>query len=136
MLEFYDNFIDKYIDRSDFELLEMDTDSNYFAFSEDSIEKLIRPEMREEYENYKYNFLHSESKELHPTFQVDGVRFTWAQYDKRKPGLFKVETTKDKRISFCSKMYCALLRRYYFLRLIVKSKHNVLHFGMMIRNYV
>ncbi len=42
-----------FIDRSDFELLEMDTDSNYFAFSEDSIEKLIKPEMREEYENDK-----------------------------------------------------------------------------------
>ena len=48
MLDFYYNFIDKYIDRSDFELLEMDTDSNYFAFSEDSIEKIIKPEMREE----------------------------------------------------------------------------------------
>jgi hypothetical protein len=33
MPNFYYNFIDKYIDRSDFELLEMDTDSNYFAFS-------------------------------------------------------------------------------------------------------
>jgi hypothetical protein len=32
MLEFYYDFIDKYIDRSDFELLEMDTDSKYFAF--------------------------------------------------------------------------------------------------------
>jgi hypothetical protein len=29
MLQFYYNFIDTYIDRSDFELLEMDTDSNY-----------------------------------------------------------------------------------------------------------
>ena len=38
---------------------------------------------------------------------VDGVKFTWAQYDKRKPGLFKVETTKHKMISLCSKMYCA-----------------------------
>ncbi len=74
MLDFYYNFIDKYIDRSDFELLEMDTESNYFAFSEDSIEKLIKPEMKEEYENDRYNFLPSESKELHPTFQVDGVR--------------------------------------------------------------
>ncbi len=54
----------------------------------------------------KYIFLPSESKELHPTFQVDGVRFTWAQYNKRKPGLFKVETMKNKNVS-CSKMYCA-----------------------------
>ncbi len=34
--------------------------------------------MREEYENDKYDFLPSESKELQPTFHLDGVRFTWA----------------------------------------------------------
>ncbi len=38
----------------------MDTDSNYLAFSEDSIEKLIKSEMRDEYEMDKYNFLRSE----------------------------------------------------------------------------
>jgi hypothetical protein len=52
-------------------------------------------------------FLPSESQELHPTFNVDGVRFTYAQYDKRTPGLFKVETPKHKMISLCSKMSCA-----------------------------
>jgi hypothetical protein len=72
----------------------MDTDSNYFAFSEDSIEKLIKPEMREEYENDKYNFLPSKCQELHPTFQVDGIRITYEQYDIRKPGLFKEKTTR------------------------------------------
>ncbi len=61
MLEFYYDFIDKYIEREDFELLEMDTDSNYFAFSEDNIEKIIKPHMRQEYEKEKYNFLPSES---------------------------------------------------------------------------
>ncbi len=43
--------------------------------------------MREEYEKDKYNFLPSESNELHPTF--------------------KIETTNDKMISLCSKLYCA-----------------------------
>ena len=32
--------------------------------------------MREEYEKDKYNFLPSESGELHPTFKVDGKAFT------------------------------------------------------------
>ncbi len=41
MLQFYYDFIDKYIIREDFELLEMDLDNNYFAFSEDSIDKLL-----------------------------------------------------------------------------------------------
>jgi len=31
MLEFYYDFLDKYIDRRDFKLIEMDTDSNYMA---------------------------------------------------------------------------------------------------------
>ncbi len=84
----------------------MDTDSNYFAFSEDSIDKLIKPHMREEYEKDKYNFLPSESEELHPTFKVDGKAFTLKAYAKQTPGLFKVETTKDKMVSLCSKMYC------------------------------
>ena len=107
MLDFYYNFIDKYIDRSDFELLEMDTDSNYFAFSEDSINKLIKHDMIDEYNKDKFNYLPRESNELHPTFQVDGKPFTYEQFDKRTPGLFKVETKKDKMISLCSKMYCA-----------------------------
>jgi hypothetical protein len=34
----------------------MDMDSNYFAFYEDSIEEIIKPEMREEYEKDKYIF--------------------------------------------------------------------------------
>ena len=107
MLQFYYEFIDKYIDRSDFELLEMDTDSNYFAFSEDNIDKLIKPHMREEYEKDKLNFSPSESEELHPTFKVDDEPFTLAAYDKRTPGLIKVEIKKYKMISLCSKMYCA-----------------------------
>ena len=106
MLEFFYDFIDKFIDRSDYEMIEMDTDSNYFAFSEDNIEKLIKPELREQYVKEKYNFLPSESDELHPTFNVDGKRFTMKQYEKRTPGLFKVETIKDKAIALCSKMYC------------------------------
>ena len=43
MLDFYYNVIDKYIEHSDFDLTEMDIDSNYFALSEDSIDKLIKP---------------------------------------------------------------------------------------------
>ncbi len=78
MLDFYYIFIDKYIDRSDFDLLGMDTDDNYFAFSGDSIEKLINAEMKEEYENDKYNLLLSE--ELHPRLGrelADFVQLSW-----------------------------------------------------------
>ena len=106
MLEFFYDFIDKFIDRSDYEMIEMDTDSNYFAFSEDNIDKLIKPELREQYKKEKYKFLPSESDQLHPTFNVDGKRFTMKAYEKRSPGKFKIETIKDKVIALCSKMYC------------------------------
>ena len=87
-------------------MVEMDTDSNYFSFSEDSIEKLIKPHMRKEYKKDKYNFLPSESSTLHPTFTVDGKPFTMKQYEKRTPGKFKIECEKDKIIALCCKMYC------------------------------
>ncbi len=56
MLKFDYRVFDKYINREDFELLEMDTDSNQFAVSEDSIYKLIKPHKRDECENDKYNY--------------------------------------------------------------------------------
>ncbi|CAF3781378.1 unnamed protein product [Rotaria socialis] len=43
MLQFYYDFIDYYIDRSDFEYCEMDTDSAYIAFSSASFEDLVKP---------------------------------------------------------------------------------------------
>jgi hypothetical protein len=106
MLEFYYDCIDKYIDRSDYQILQMDTDSNYFAFSANTLEEIIKPEMREEFEKDKYNWFPSESKEPHPTFKINNNNVSMKAYDKRKPGLFKVECTKDKMVSLCSKMYC------------------------------
>ena len=43
MLEFYYDFVDFYIDRSDFMYLEMDTDSAYFAISSVELDNIIRP---------------------------------------------------------------------------------------------
>ncbi len=77
--------------------------------------------MRGENENDKYNFLPSESEELHPTFQVDGIKFDYAQYDKRTPGLFKVETTKHKMISLCSK--CIVQQKIQIIVSVVYAKY-------------
>ena len=59
MLAFYYDFLDKYIDRIDFELIQMDTDSLYMALSSKSIDDIIRPELREEHDNEgKAEFFH------------------------------------------------------------------------------
>ena len=46
MLEFYFDFMDKYLDRSDFQYCKMDTDSAYIAITGQSVESLVKPELR------------------------------------------------------------------------------------------
>ena len=46
MLEFYYDFLDKYFNRQGFELCYMDTDSFYIAMSGDSLDEIVRPEIR------------------------------------------------------------------------------------------
>jgi len=53
MLEFYYHCVDRFLDRSDFELLEMDTDSLYMTLAGESVEELVKAELREEFETVK-----------------------------------------------------------------------------------
>ena len=45
MLEFYYDFLDRYFDRRDFELIQMDTGSNYMAINAERLEDIVRPEL-------------------------------------------------------------------------------------------
>ena len=89
MLEFYHDFVDRFIDRSDYELIQMDTDSLYMAISSGDIDDIIKPELRETYEKMKPSFL--------PT----------TEYAVRTPGLFKKEFTANRMIALTSKCYYA-----------------------------
>ena len=92
MLEFYYDCIDKYIERSDYQYLYMDTDSAYLALTEE-FNTLIKPELRNEFELDKNNwFPRTDSTENEA-------------YDKRKPGLFKEEYKGDGMVAVCSKTY-------------------------------
>ena len=93
MLEFYYDFLDYYLLREDFEMVEMDTDSNYLGISAENVEELIKPKLREEFEREKHNWF------VTPL----------APQGKRTPGLFKVEFKGDKIIGLCSKSYCTEL---------------------------
>ena len=117
MLAFYYDVIDYYVDRSDFELCAMDTDSNYFAFSTETIEQCIKPELREEFFTRMHEWFPSPSCEEHRNDFIDAriLGADWIQepcciekqkYDKRTPGLFKEEYRGDVIISLCSKTYC------------------------------
>ena len=90
MLEFYYDFLDYYLHREDFEILEMDTDSNYLGITGENVESLIKPELREDFERNKHNWFVTPH----------------APQGKRTPGLFKVEFKGNKMIGLCSKSYC------------------------------
>ena len=93
MLQFYYDCLDTYLDRSDYEYCEMDTDSAYIAISGESIEELVKRGLREAFENDKCNWFPRTDTTEH------------AKYDRRKPGLFKVEWEGDGIVSLCSKTY-------------------------------
>ena len=54
MLEFYYDFLDYYLSREDFQIMEMDTDSNYLGITAENVEDLIKPELKEQFEREKH----------------------------------------------------------------------------------
>jgi hypothetical protein len=107
MLQFYYDFMDAYVDRSNFEYLEMDTDSAYYAISGKALDDVIKPEMRQKYDHGLRGFCHLES------VKADAVSHWFPRtccqkhgtYDMRTPGLFKLEYEGDEMIGLCSKTY-------------------------------
>ena len=93
MLEFYYDFVDKFLDRADFQYCEMDTDSAYIAISGDNLESLVKPELREQFEREKHNWFPRTDTPEHKA------------YDKRTPGLFKEEWSGDGIVGLSSKTY-------------------------------
>ena len=89
MLEFYYDFVDKFCDRRDFELIQMDTDSLYMALLSDDFDEIVRPELKELYKDEKKNWLVTD------------------EYSKRVPGLFKPEFKGKRMITLTSKCYFA-----------------------------
>ena len=69
MLEFYYDFLDKYVDRRDFELIQMDTHSNYMAISGERLEDVVWPELKQEFDAEKNQWL------------------AWDKWSGRTPGL-------------------------------------------------
>jgi len=47
LLQFYYDFLIKYVDKTDFQLMYCDTDSMYMAISSEKIDDIIKLEMKE-----------------------------------------------------------------------------------------
>ena len=110
----------RFVDRKDFEYIEMDTDSAYMALS-DSLPLVIRPELRKDFWLEYGNWFPRPFCERH---QKDFVAAKMAEYDggepwsggecctsvlrhdMRTPGLFKVEFEGVGMVALNSKTYC------------------------------
>lgn len=71
----------------------MDTDSAYFALSGNRLDNVVKPEFKEDFKENKHLWLgRDDAKEN-------------VLYDRRTPGLFKLEYEGDGIITLASKMY-------------------------------
>jgi hypothetical protein len=92
VLEFVYDFLDKYIDRSDYEICYGDTDSIYIAISKENIDDLVRPELIEEFKKNRNSWLSHSA-----TCNCGCIR---------TPGLFKIEKEGDGMYALTSKCTC------------------------------
>ena len=105
MLQFKYDFLEKYCLPNSYEYVEMDTDSAYMAIAGKTLDEIIKPSMLALYNSSINN-------------RCDDIPFTAREgffprrccsrhiaFDKRTPGLFKVEAEGNSMIALCSKTY-------------------------------
>ena len=107
VLEFYYDFLDEYVSCDDFEILQMDTDSCYLSIAGESLDEIVKPEL-------KSRFLKGLNGFCSPNKIKADNKMHWlprnccsehSKYDSRTPGLFKLEYSGDCFYGLCSKTY-------------------------------
>mgnify|MGYP001581504166 CR=1 FL=1 len=94
----------------------MDTDSAYLALSGPNFEDLVKEELKEEYYANRDKWLPAEACDVHKqeyaACKLRGDDWRGGEcckqrkaYDRRTPGLFKVEWEGEGIVSLCSKSY-------------------------------
>ena len=113
MLEFYYDFLNKYFSRKDFQLCYMDRDSFYLAISGNSLDEIVKPEMKQAYEADMKNWLATD------------------KFSERTPGLFKTEFVGTRGVWLTAKCYLVQNEAFNENKKCCKGvskKHNDLHF--------
>jgi hypothetical protein len=105
MLQFRFDFLEEFCGSAQFEYIEMDTDSAYMAIAGHRLEDIVRPHKRQELHHQKFRQCHDRPfTSAHGFFPRECCPKHIA-YDKRTPGLFKVEAEGKAMIALCSKTY-------------------------------
>ena len=122
MLEFNYDFLDVYVDRSDYIHLESDTDSSYIALSKENMSDVIKPSMRKSYDHHLRGLCRDDAC---PVYLPRECCEKHKKFDRRVPGLFKTEYEGDKMIGLCSKTYVVSNREDCKVSSKGISKNNV-----------
>ena len=104
MLQWHFDFLDHFLHRTQYDLVDVDTDSSYTALAGESIEALV---------NTQHAWETQEQRNAR-VGEFDGVKASWLgrtdspankKYDKRTPGLFKEEWSGGGFVDLCAKTY-------------------------------
>ena len=108
MLQFYYDYLDVYVDRGDFAYCEMDTDSAYMALSGPTFASIVKPDMKDAYQRALTGCCRDN---VDPEWFPHTCCTKHAKYDKRTPGLFKVEYEGHMMIDLFSKTYTCMQKK-------------------------
>ena len=95
-------FLNDHLNKELYSLMECDTDSLYIALGRSTIDECVLPEKKENWLKNKYRFFSTDSKEM---MDFEGKQITEQQFQKRTPGLYKMEFRGDGMICLNSKVY-------------------------------
>ena len=100
MLQCDYDYMNVYVDRSDFQYCEMDADSAYMALAGPDLASVVKHEMKEEYRRALTGRCRND---IDPEWLPRTCCSKHAKYDKRR--LFKVVSEGDVIIGLCSKTF-------------------------------
>ena len=116
MLKFVHCFLKKFVPKRYFEVLESDTDSLYAAFAHESLEECVPQNMKREFYSEKIKWMPTEVCPEHRNEFIEGkvAGEKWVmlpccekhfKYQKRTPGLFKLEYSAKKAVCLTAKTH-------------------------------
>jgi len=94
--EFFYDVLDYFIDRDDYQIFQMDTDSLYFGLSKKTFEECVKPELRDEYESCKGDIF---------VQCLCDKQCANPRCDKRKLNLMKLENYATHAVAITSKTH-------------------------------
>jgi hypothetical protein len=113
LLQVYYNYIDYFIARQHFQLIEVDTDAVYFAISGPNMESVVKKDKKKEYNKLVYG----NCRDI--TFEADNKHYmpreccvTHKTKDCLILGLFKEEWSGNEMVALNSKCYCGATPYY------------------------